>query len=156
MSYNNFCEAVVCAGKETAIAIDQKCEGWFTASEDILAPVIQEKNHLRHRLHDSGSLNPNVIAAIKTQLKLVNKCNHDLVEMAKAKWYKGVCSKIHEMKMDSRLAWEYIRILTGDKIAHHKTNHNMSIRLENGKLASNVKENMSVFGMHFRKVLNNH
>ena len=51
------------------------------------APAIQEKNHLRHHLHDSSSLNPNEIAAIKTQLKLVNKCNHDLVEMAKAKWY---------------------------------------------------------------------
>ena len=31
----------------------------------------------------------------------------------------------------------------------------MSMRLENGKLASNAKENMSVFGMHFDKVLNN-
>ena len=29
------------------------------------------------------------------------------------------------------------------------------MRLENGKLASNAKENMSVFGMHFDKVLNN-
>jgi hypothetical protein len=51
---------------------------------------------------------PPEIAAIKTQLKLVNKCNHGLVELAKAKWYKGVCSKIHEMNMDPRLAWENI------------------------------------------------
>jgi len=100
MSYNNFCKAVVCAGKETAITIDRKCEEWYTASKDILAPAIQEKNRLHHHLHDSGSLNPNKIAAIKMQLKLVNKCNHDLVEMAKAKWYKGVCSKIHEMNID--------------------------------------------------------
>jgi hypothetical protein len=100
MSYNKFCKAVVHAGKETSIAIDWKCKGWYTASEDILAPAIQEKNCLRHRLHDSGSLNPNKIAAIKMQLQLVNKCNHDLVEMAKAKWYTGVCSKIHEMNMD--------------------------------------------------------
>jgi hypothetical protein len=69
------------------------CKGWYTASDDILAPAIQEKNRLRHRLHDSGSLNPTEIAAIKTQLKLVNKHNHDLVELAKAKWYKGVCTK---------------------------------------------------------------
>ena len=40
MSYNNFCEAVVRAGKETAVAIDWKCKGWYTASKD------------------SGSLNP--------------------------------------------------------------------------------------------------
>jgi hypothetical protein len=98
MSYKNFCEAVVCAGKETAVTIDRKCEGWYTASKDIFAPAIQEKNRLRHRLHDSISLNPNEIAAIKTQLKLVNKRNHNLVEMAEAKWYKGVCSKIHEIR----------------------------------------------------------
>jgi hypothetical protein len=30
------------------------------------------------------------------------------------------------------------------------------MHLENGKLASNAKENMSVFGMHFNKVLNNY
>ncbi len=33
MSYNNFCKAVVCAGKETAVAIDCKCKGWYTASK---------------------------------------------------------------------------------------------------------------------------
>jgi hypothetical protein len=27
MSYNNFCKVVVCAGKETAIAINRKCKG---------------------------------------------------------------------------------------------------------------------------------
>ncbi len=58
--------------------------------------------------------------------------------------------------MDPRLAWENIRILTGGETAHHTTNINMSMRLENGELASNAKENMSVFGTHFHKVLNNH
>ena len=32
----------------------------------------------------------------------------------------------------------------------------MSMRLKSGKLASNARENMSVFGLHFDKVLNNH
>jgi hypothetical protein len=32
----------------------------------------------------------------------------------------------------------------------------MSMRPENGELASNARENMSVFGAHFDKVLNNH
>jgi hypothetical protein len=58
--------------------------------------------------------------------------------------------------MNLRLAWENIRILTSGETAHHKTNFNMSMHPENGKLASNAKENMSVFGMHFHKVLNNH
>ena len=114
------------------------------------------KNRLRHHLHDSSNLSPEEIADIKMRLKLVNKRNHDLVELAKAHWYKGVCGKIHKMNMDLRLALENIRILTGGKTAHHTTNINMSIRLENGELASNPRENMTVFGAHFHKVLENH
>ena len=32
----------------------------------------------------------------------------------------------------------------------------MAMKLKNRDLASNAKENMSFFGMHFHKVLNNH
>jgi hypothetical protein len=49
-----------------------------------------------------------------------------------------------------------INFLAGGETAHHKTNINMAMKLENGDLASNVKENMSVFSLHFHKVLNNH
>ena len=78
------------------------------------------------------------------------------MELAKARWYKGICEKIHEMSMNPRLAWENIRILTGGETAHHKTNLNMSMRLTSGEFASNAKENMSVFGLHFTNVINNH
>jgi len=100
MSYNEYCEAIVRAGKTTATVVTHTCEGWYRASEDILAPAIQEKNCLNHHLHNSSNLSPEEIADIKTGLKLVSKCNHDLVELAKACWYKGVCGKIHEMNMD--------------------------------------------------------
>ncbi len=156
MSYNNFCEAVVRAGKATAVAIDRKCEGWYAASESILAPAIQEKSWLRHRLHNRSGLSPNKVTSIQAQLKVINKRNHDLVELAKACWYKGICEKIHKISMNPCLAWENIQILTGGETAHHKTNLNMSMRLANGELALNAKENMSVFGAHFNKVLNNH
>ncbi len=58
--------------------------------------------------------------------------------------------------MDPHLAWENIRILTGGKTVHHMTNLNMLMSLKSGELASNAKENMSVFGSHFTKALNNH
>ena len=44
----------------------------------------------------------------------------------------------------------------GGETAHHKTNINMAMKLDNGDLSSNAKENMSTFSMHFHKVLNNH
>jgi hypothetical protein len=95
MSYKNFCEAVVGAGELTAVTVNQSCTGWYTASESILAPAIQEKNRLRHCLHDCNNLSPSEISNIKDQLKVVNKRNHDLIELAKARWYKGICKKIH-------------------------------------------------------------
>ncbi len=59
------------------------------------------------------------------------------------------------MRLDPCLAWENICILTGGETAHHST-INMSMHLATGELASNAKDNMSVFGAHFDKVLNNH
>jgi hypothetical protein len=60
------------------------------------------------------------------------------------------------MRFNPRLAWENINLLIGGETSHHKTNTNMAMKLDNGELASNAKENMSVFGMHFHKVLNTH
>ena len=156
MRYVNFCQGVIRAGKETAVVIDQKWEGWYTASKSILAPAIQEKNQLHHRLHDRSGLSPDEITNIKAQLKVINKHNHDLVELTKVRWYEGICEKIHKMSMNPCLAWENIRILTGGESAHHKTNLNMSMRLASGEFASNAKENMSMFGLHFTNLLNNH
>jgi hypothetical protein len=48
MAYDTFCEAVVRAGRETAISIECKCKEWYKASKSILIPAIEEKNQLRH------------------------------------------------------------------------------------------------------------
>jgi hypothetical protein len=58
------------------------------------------------------------------------------------------------MGINPRLAWENICLLTDGETAHHKTSINMAMKLDNGELASNAKEIMSVFSMHFHKVLN--
>ena len=94
------------------------------------------------------------ISQIQQQLKDVTKRNQDLVELAKAQWYSSICANIHNMGINPRLAWENICILTDGETAHHKTNINMAMKLDNGELASNSKENMSAFSMHFHKVLN--
>ncbi len=53
------------------------------------------------------------------------------------------------MRFNPHLAWDNITLLAGGKTAHHKTNINMAMKLDNGDLAS-------IFSMHFHKVLNNH
>ncbi len=156
MTYDTFCEAVIRAGHKTAVSINCKCKGWFKASNTILIPAIKEKNQLHHRLQDKTQLNPTELTQLQQQLKSVNKQIRDLVELAKARWYSGICNNIHNMRIDPHRAWENIRLLTDGETAHHKTNINMVMKLKNRDLASNAKENMSVFSMHFHKVLNTH
>jgi len=62
MTYKEYCEAIVRAGKTTVTVVTRTCKGWHRASEDILVPAIKEKNRLRHRLHDSSNLSPVEIA----------------------------------------------------------------------------------------------
>jgi hypothetical protein len=59
------------------------------------------------------------------------------------------------MRMNPHLAWENIRLLMSRETAHQKTNINIAKKPKNNDLASNAKENMSVFSKHFHKVLNN-
>jgi hypothetical protein len=60
------------------------------------------------------------------------------------------------MAMNPRIAWEHILLLTGGTRVHHKKKVTMAMKMVDGKLATNGKENMSVFGPHFNRVLNNH
>ena len=46
MTYVALCKAVTHAGHKTAVSIKHKCEGWYKASESILAPAIEEKDCL--------------------------------------------------------------------------------------------------------------
>jgi hypothetical protein len=152
MTYDNFCEAVVRSGQETAISIECKCKGWCKAS----VPAIDETNLLCNCLQNKNHLTPIKNDQPTHQLKDANKCNRDLVDLAKACWYSGIRTNIHNMRMNSRLEWEIIHLLTGRKTTYHKTKVNMAMKLESGNLASNTKENMSIFSMHFHKVLDNH
>jgi uncharacterized protein YqfB (UPF0267 family) len=102
MTYDTFCEAIIRAGRKTAISINSKCEGWVKASKTILVPAIEEKNQLCHRLQDKTQLNPTELTQLQQQLKSVNKQNCNLVELAKARWYSGICNNIHNMRMDPR------------------------------------------------------
>ena len=85
-----------------------------------------------------------------------NKNVKDKVLIAKARWAAHVCSKIHDMRTNPRVAWEYIRLLTSGSTAHHKKKVKMAMKMANGKPATNDKENMAVFGPHFEQVFNNH
>ncbi len=97
-----------------------------------------------------------VTESLKCSLKHVSKQVKDMVLLAKLHWYSHVCSHIHDMCMNPRVAWEYIRILRGGKAAHHKKSVNMAMRLPDGSLVASSTKNMSIFGPHFERVFSNH
>jgi hypothetical protein len=75
---------------------------------------------------------------------------------AKATWYADICSKIHDMRMEPRLAWAHIRLLNKGESAHHQKKTTMAMPLPDGSRATNATKNMSVFSPHFNQVYNNH
>jgi hypothetical protein len=93
---------------------------------------------------------------MQADLKRLNLHIAHAVSHAKATWYAEICSKIHNMRMDPRLAWEHIRLLTKGESAHHEKKTTMAMCLPDGLCASNALENMSVFSPHFNQVYNTH
>jgi hypothetical protein len=63
--------------------------------------------------------------------------------------------RIHNIKADPRTAWQNINISKGGETTHHKSTINMTMRLPDGSIAKNAKENIAVFAPHFNNVLDN-
>ena len=154
--YEDFNDIIKKAGEETALLVGSRCDDWFQFSAADLTPPIEERNQLLHEIRNANDLPPSILDSMRTQLQHLNKNVKDKVLIAKARWAAHVCSKIHNMRTNPREAWEYIRILTGGSKAHHKKKVKMAMKMENGKPATNSKENMAVFGPHFERVFNNH
>ena len=156
MDYDDFNTAILDAGKATIVTIKERCQGWYEFSKNDLMPIIEEKNRLVHTLRHADGIPDTVITSLKCHLKRITKHVKDMVLLAKSRWYSSICGRIHDMRMNPRLAWENIRTLTGGESAHHKRVINMAMKLQDGSLATNSKENMSVFAPHFANVYNNH
>ena len=86
---------------------------------------------------------------MQLQLQQLNKHVKNKVLIAKAKWAAHVCRKIHNMQSHPHVAWEYIQLLTNGSTAHHKKKVKMAMKLDNGILGTNGKQNITVFGPQF-------
>jgi hypothetical protein len=125
-------------------------------SRATLAPLLKEYNEVLHATNRCHHLPAAIQATMCADLKQLNRHVAHAVSHAKATWYTGICWKIHGMRMEPRLAWEHIRLLTKGKSAHHQRQPTMAMRLPDGTQATNASDNMSVFAPHFQRVYNNH
>jgi hypothetical protein len=144
------------AGEKTALQVKSRCDDWFQFNADKLVPFIEERNQLLHALRSSADLPPSIADSMRVQLQCLNKNVKGKVLLAKARWVAHLCSKIHDMRSNPRFAWEYIHLLTGGTTVNHEKKAQMAMKMANGELATNGKENMAVFGPHFDRVFNNH
>jgi hypothetical protein len=156
MPYEDFHDKIKKGGNDTALLVKSKGDDWFIFNRDYIAPPINKRNQLIHALRSSATLPTSIANAVRDALSRLNKTIKDKVLIAKAQWAPHLCFKIHDMAMSPRLAWEHICLLTGGSTAHHKKSVQMAIKMPNGNIANNGKENMSVFGPHFERIFNNH
>jgi hypothetical protein len=156
MPYEDFHDEIKKAGNNTALLVKSKGDDWFIFNRDYIAPPIGKRNQLIHALRSSATLPTSIANAMHDALVHLNKTIKDKVFIAKAQWAAHLCSKIHNMAMNPRLAWEHIHLLTGGSTAHHQKSVPMAMKLPNGNITTNGKENMSVFGPHFECIFNNH
>jgi len=90
--YDDYQAIIIKAGELTTTHHTRQCNGWFQIHNVNLSSEIQ--------------------ATVQVDVQRLNCHIAHEVSHAKAKWNAGICAKIHNMKMDSQLAWEHIRLLT--------------------------------------------
>ena len=149
-----FNDVIKKAGEDTALLVGSQCDSWFHFNADKLAPSIEEYNQVLHALRSSPDLPPSIADSLRVQFQCLNKHVKDKVLIIKACWAACLCSKIHNMRSNPGVPWEYIRLFTKGNSAHHKKKVKMAMQMADGKLASNGKENMTVFGPHFNRLFN--
>jgi hypothetical protein len=154
MEYDDYQAMIMKAGELTATRHKRQCDGWFLMSCTTLAPLLKEHNQLLHSVKRMQHLSAKIQATVQVDLKCLNRHIAHAVSHAKAMRNADICAKIHSMKMDPRLAWEHIRLLTKGESAHHRKLTTMAMRLPDGPRATTAPENMSVFAPHFHKVFN--
>ena len=129
-------------------------QGWFHHFENILLPIISNRDHLLHKLRTTDS--PTEAILWKTRLDRAQNEVTDNILLAKAAWSALQAEQIHNMRFNPKTAWESVKVLAGGMTSHHKTPIVMRLMLPTGLLASTDAENSSVMGPHFKKVYTNH
>jgi hypothetical protein len=132
MEYDDYQTMIMKARELTATHHKHQCDGWFQMSCTTLALLLKECNQLLHSAKRMHYLFAKIQATIQVNLKRLNCHIAHAVLHDNAMWNADTCAKIHNMKMDPRLAWEHIRLLTKGESAHHRKHTTMAMRLPDG------------------------
>ena len=126
--------------------------GWFEEEKDILLPATEEKNIFISQIRTAtGAIKETLLIKLKN-LKLTVK---DKISIAKANWQRKQADIIHQMCKFPSQAWEASFWLAKGEYSHYRKSVTLRMRMENGELATNPKQNMEVVKKHLSAVYNN-
>ena len=152
--YDDFCNLMMEAARETASTPIRVNRSWFEYNKDVLAPAIDERNKLLFKSRDSD-LSEEELKQLKEKLRRQQKYIYDQSRVAYERWAEDHALRVHNMAFIPRVAWKSVYLLAGGESAHHNKLKNMPLRKKDGTLAKNDDERAEILVPHFQKVLNN-
>ena len=139
------------AGEDTAMRIKAPVKGWFEENREELQPVIQAKHELLSKMRASTGEER---ASLRNELKESSEKVGHQIAIAKANLSRKKAIFIHKICQTPRQAWQAIKELIAGDSCHHNKPVAMKMKMKNGELASNDKQNMEVVEEHLNKVYN--
>ena len=137
----------------TAMTPKRKRRGWFEESSNILQPLINQKYTALAKMKSV----PDAIKPLwKEKISECNKQVKEAVEVAKAKWVASRAEKLNQMNADPKEGWRMAREIKAGVTGHHTKPITMKMRMKDGRLANNDKQNMEVMATYFTEVYNTH
>jgi hypothetical protein len=150
-NYSTFMENIMRAGEDTAMRIKAPVKGWFEENREELQPVIQAKHELLSKMRASTGEERE---CLRKELKESSEKVSHQIAIAKANWSRKKAIFIHKICQTPRQAWQAIKELIAGDSCHHNKPVAMKMKMKNGELASNDKQNMEVVEEHLNKVYN--
>jgi hypothetical protein len=144
-------ENIMRAGADTAMRIKTPTKGWFEENREDLQPKIQAKNRI---LNDMRKAEGEEKDSLKMKLREASKEVSHRIAIAKANWSRKKAEHIHSICKSPNQAWKAIKELIAGDNCHHNKPVTMKMKMENGELASNNKQNLDVVEKHLHKVYN--
>ena len=143
------------AGEDTDLLVGSPCDNWFHFNADKLAPSIEERNQVLHALRSSADLPPSIADSLRVKSGASTKMSKTKCSSLK---HAGLltyvprsttCPPTHVSHGNTYVSLPKETLPITKKVK-------MAMKMTDGKLTSNGKECMTVFGPHFDRVFNNH
>ena len=147
---NDFCAALVKAGKEILSYEDSPDPGWFEFNKEELLLLINKRNKLLHE----ARLSPNPSSLLKQKCIDARNNVYDAIKMAKSRWVSSLAGRMDNMNKSPKDAWRAINTLKQGFTAHHTNHTPIKFNKEDGALTSTDRENIILLSQHFHGVCN--